>query len=498
MSPPLPYAQSDALALRAAILGGARSVAATVEEALARGEQARDLNGMVVSLGDAARARARELDARLAAGEAPGPLFGVPIAIKANMALAGVETSCASRILAGWRAPYTATFLERLLDAGAVIVGVTNMDEFAMGSSNENSCHGPARNPWDRARTPGGSSGGSAAVVAAGVVPLALGSDTGGSVRQPAALCGVLGLKPTYGRVSRHGLVAFGSSLDQVGLLARSTRDLAASLAVVAGHDERDSTCLDLPPPDLAGADAPGRLEGLRVGVPEDVLGAGVEPGVRARVEEALERLVELGAELVPLAIPSHAHAIAAYYVIATAEASSNLARYDGGTYGLRARGDGSLQGMYAATREAGFGAEVKRRILLGTFVLSAGYHERWYGRALRVRTLLRREYEQAFERCDVVAGPTAPGVAFALGARSADPLAMYLSDVMTVPASLAGLPALSVPVGLAPAPEEPRARLPVGLQFVAPPLLEARLVRVAAALEALAPAPRPDSEGAR
>lgn len=475
----------DAGALRAAILARRRSVVETVEEALERVADAqRHLNAFLVRLDGAARARALELDAHLARGGAPGELFGVPIAIKANMALAGVETSCASRILAGWRAPYTATFLGRLLEAGAVIVATTNMDEFAMGSSSENSAFGPTRNPWDPERTPGGSSGGSAAAVAARTVPLALGSDTGGSVRQPAALCGVLGLKPTYGRISRHGLVAFGSSLDQVGIFARSTADLARAFAVVAGPDPLDSTCIDLPVPDPIYSEGTARLEGLRIGVPREVLGEGLERGVRERTEAALAVFEELGAELVEVSIPSHSHAIAAYYVVATAEASSNLARYDGGTFGLRVGGDGTLQGMYAATREAGFGAEVKRRVLLGTYVLSAGYHERWYGHALRVRTLLRREYEQAFERCDAIAGPTAPGVAFGLGSRSADPLAMYLSDVLTVPASLAGLPALSLPAGLAPPPEGGPARLPVGLHLVGPPLSEGRLLTLSDAFE--------------
>ena len=475
----------DACALRAAVLAGERSVTDVVEETLVRVDAAdAALNAFLVHLHDRARARAAELDRRLAAGEAPGPLFGVPVAIKANMALRGVEANCGSRILAGWRAPYTATFLERLEDAGAVIVATTNMDEFAMGSSNENSAFGAVRNPWDTARTPGGSSGGSAAAVASRAVPLALGSDTGGSVRQPAALCGVFGLKPSYGRITRHGLIAFGSSLDQVGVFARSTRDVARTFDVLAGADALDSTCLDLPAPNTSTSTGTERLDGLRIGVPEEVLGEGVEEGVRERIREALAVLEGLGAEIVPVRLPTHAHAIPAYYVVATAEASSNLARYDGGTYGMREPSSGGLQAMYAATREAGFGAEVKRRVLLGTYVLSAGYHERWYGRALRVRTLLRRDYERAFEGCDVIAGPTAPGVAFALGARSADPLAMYLSDVMTVPASLAGLPALSVPAGLALAPDDAAARLPVGLQLVGPQLAEERLIAVAAAFE--------------
>jgi aspartyl-tRNA(Asn)/glutamyl-tRNA(Gln) amidotransferase subunit A len=343
-----------------------------------------------------------------------------------------------------------------------------------MGSSGENSAFGPTRNPWAVGRAPGGSSSGSAAAVAAGVVPLALGTDTGGSVRQPAALCGVSGFKPTYGRVSRYGLVAFGSSFDQVSPLARSALDLELTLSVVSGRDPADSTALDA---DAVVREPGDDLRGVRVGVPAEYLGDGLEDGVRARVEEAIEDLLRLGAERVDVSLPHTEHAIATYYVIANAEASSNLARYDGVRYGARVDGDGTLHGMFAATRSAGFGDEVERRILVGTYVLSAGYQEAWYGRAQRVRTLVAGDFARAFEACDLIVGPTSPTTAFALGERTGDPVAMYLSDVLTVPVSLAALPAASVPCGLADAGGD---RLPVGLQIVGPALADARVLRAA------------------
>ncbi|MAF66583.1 MAG: Asp-tRNA(Asn)/Glu-tRNA(Gln) amidotransferase GatCAB subunit A [Planctomycetes bacterium] len=477
-------AAPDATALRASILTGERSCAQVVDGALAAIE-ARDgeLSAFLSVEREAARERAARLDERHAAGETCGPLFGVPVAIKANMCMEGVVTSCGSRMLANYRAPYTATFVQRLLDAGAIVVGVTNMDEFAMGSSSENSAFGPTHNPWDVARAPGGSSSGSAAAVAAHMVPLALGSDTGGSVRQPAALCGVHGFKPTYGRISRYGLIAFGSSLDQVGPLARSVRDLERVLGVLSGHDPLDSTSLPLPPVEPERPEHPERLDGLRLGVPAEYLGDDLDDGVRRSVEAALECLVELGCERVDIDLPHTLHAIPTYYVVATAEASSNLARFDGVGFGARGEGDGSLQGMFSATRDAAFGDEVKRRILLGTFVLSEGYHDAWYGRALRVRTLLRRDFEHAFEEVDVICGPTSPTTAFPLGERVDDPLAMYRSDRLTVPTSLAGLPALSLPCGLA--ADEGGAPLPVGLQVIGPALADARVLRVAAAFEA-------------
>ncbi|MDP6540462.1 MAG: Asp-tRNA(Asn)/Glu-tRNA(Gln) amidotransferase subunit GatA [Planctomycetota bacterium] len=484
---------ADACDLRAAILAGERSAAETLEASLAAIEERDGELGAFLSVErDTARARAIELDRRRAAdpGAAAGALFGVPVAVKANLCMEGVTTPCGSRMLANYRAPYTATCVRRLLDADAIVVGVTNMDEFAMGSSSEHSAFGPTRNPWDLTRAPGGSSSGSAAAVAAGMVPVALGSDTGGSVRQPAALCGVGGFKPTYGRVSRHGLIAFGSSLDQVGPLARSVRDLERILGVISGHDPLDATSLPLPPIEPERPDRPERLDGLRVGVAAEYVGADLDAEVRTAVEAALEKLEELGAEAVEVRLPHTVHAIPTYYVVATAEASSNLARFDGVGFGARTEGDGSLQGMFAATREGAFGDEVKRRILLGTFVLSEGYHDAWYGRALRVRALLRRDFERAFEKVDVICGPTSPTPAFPLGERAGDPLAMYASDTLTVPTSLAGLPAVSVPCGFASGAAD--SPLPVGLQIIGPALADARVLRVAAAFESATEHHRP------
>ncbi len=473
-----PAGDPDAIALAAAIARGDLSARRAAEDCLARIDRLDPRLHVFLTVDrEGALTRADALDRARAAGATPGPLHGVPIALKANMCLAGVESNCASRILAGYRAPYTATFVERLIDAGANPVGMTNMDEFAMGSSSENSAFGPTRNPWDEARTPGGSSSGSAVAVASGMVPIALGSDTGGSVRQPAALCGILGFKPTYGRISRYGLIAFGSSLDQVSPFARSVRDLELCVHLMSGTDPRDSTCLDEPA--LCVED--GGIEGLRVGVPAEHFPASLPGAVRARCEEALETLRALGAELVPVSLPHSRYAIPTYYVVATAEASSNLARFDGVRYGLRGAGPGSLQGMYAATREAGFGPEVKRRILLGTYVLSAGYYDAWYGRALKVRALLKRDFDAVFADVDVIAGPTSPEVAFPLGAKSGDPVAMYLSDVLTVPISLAGLPGISVPCGFV---DEGGRRLPVGLQIAGPARADARVLRVARAFE--------------
>lgn len=474
----------DATALRESILSGEQSCAEVVEAVLAAiDERDGDLGAFLSVEGESARTRAAHLDRRRAAGETPGPLFGVPVAVKANMCVEGVVTSCGSRMLADYRAPYTATFVRRLLDADAIVVGVTNMDEFAFGSSSENSAFGPTRNPWDLARAPGGSSSGSAAAVAARMVPIALGSDTGGSVRQPAALCGVFGFKPTYGRISRYGLIAFGSSLDQVGPLARSVRDLERVLGVLSGHDPLDSTSLSLPPVEPERPEHPERLDGLRLGVPAEYVNGELDGEVLRAVEAALERLVELGCERVDISLPHTRHAIPTYYVVATAEASSNLARFDGVGFGARSEGDGSLQGMFAATRDAAFGDEAKRRILLGTYVLSEGYHDAWYGRALRVRSLLRRDFERAFESVDVICGPTSPTPAFPLGERVGDPLAMYRSDSLTVPTSLAGLPALSLPCGFAAGVGD--GPLPVGLQVIGPALTDARILRVAAAFEA-------------
>ncbi len=415
---------------------------------------------------------AEAADAARARGEARSPLHGLPIALKDNLVSPHHETSCASRILCGYRSPYQASVLSKLAEAGMVVVGSLNMDEFAMGSSCENSAVQVTRNPWDLARVPGGSSGGSAAAVAAREVPVALGSDTGGSIRQPAALCGVVGLKPTYGRVSRYGLVAFASSLDQIGPLARSAADAAQLLGVIAGHDPRDATSTPRPVPDYSAA-LDGSVEGLRIGLPREMLGEdGTDPETLERVREAVALLESLGAQTVEVSLPHSVYGISAYYLICTAEASSNLSRYDGVKYGFRAAAD-SLEDMYNKTRSEGFGPEVKRRILLGTYVLSAGYYEAYYRKAQQVRTLIRRDFERAFESCDVLVGPTAPGPAWVLGERLDDPLRMYLSDVFTVTVNLAGLPALSLPCGFV------ASGLPAGLQLIGRPLDEETVLRV-------------------
>ncbi len=405
------------------------------------------------------------------------PLWGVPGALKANMATRGEPTDCGSRLLAPWRAPYDATVAERLRAAGSHFLGKTNMDEFAMGSSTEHSAHGPTRNPWDPERIPGGSSGGAAAAVAADLAFYALGSDTGGSIRQPAHCCGVVGLKPTYGRVSRYGLVALASSLDQIGPLTKDVADCALVYAAIAGHDPRDSTSLAAPVGDpVAAAARPAR--GLRVGVPWTLLAEGVDPDVTADFEATLADLRAAGVTVVGVDLPTLPYAIATYYIICTAEASSNLARYDGVRYGRRAGAAADLAAMVAATRTDGLGAEVKLRILLGTFVLSAGYHDAYYRRALAARELMRDDFRRVFAACDAVALPTAPTAAFRLGEKLADPLQMYLSDVFTAPANLTGLPALSVPTGL------DRAGLPLSLQLIGPPLGEETLLTLAGETE--------------
>ncbi|MFT7487472.1 MAG: aspartyl-tRNA(Asn)/glutamyl-tRNA(Gln) amidotransferase subunit A [Candidatus Paceibacteria bacterium] len=472
----------SAMETRAAILRGDFTVLETVQAHL---DQIEALNPQLNAFQSVQRKVACEqaatLDRDLAAGAIqPGPLFGVPVALKANMCMEGQETNCGSLMLKDYIAPYTASFVERLVDAGAIPIGVTEMDEFAMGSSGENSAYECPRNPWDTSLSAGGSSSGAAVAVAAGLAPIALGSDTGGSVRQPASFCGVFGLKPSYGRVSRYGLVAFGSSLDQVSPFARTVGDLEVVLEAISGHDPLDSTSLPILPFEPERPAELQRLVGLRVGVLKEAFGEDVQEEVRLRCQEQLETMKSMGAELVEVSLPHLSSAIPTYYVLATAEASSNLGRYDGSLFGKRAEGDGSLQGMFAATREAGFGDEVKRRILLGTYVLSAGYYDAWYGKAQKVRTLLRREFEAAFEHVDVIASPTTPSAAFALGAKTDDALAMYLSDLFTVPANLAGLPALSIPAGLTGGD----TGLPVGLQLIGPHLGEGRLLRMAAALE--------------
>jgi aspartyl-tRNA(Asn)/glutamyl-tRNA(Gln) amidotransferase subunit A len=406
------------------------------------------------------------------------PLVGVPVALKDNICSRRMPTTASSRVLDGYRPPYNATVVERLESAGAVIVGKTNCDEFAMGSSTENSAYGVTRNPWNPERIPGGSSGGSAAAVAARLVPLALGSDTGGSIRQPAALCGVTGFKPTYGRVSRYGLLAFASSLDQIGPIAACVEDVALATTVLAGHDPRDATSADAPVPDFAGGVSDGSLSGLRIGVPRALISNGVEPDVLRAVEEALAVLAVRNAKLVDIDLPHSRHGIAAYYLIATAEASSNLARYDGVRYGVRGPNAGTLLEMYERTRGQGFGAEVKRRIMLGTYVLSAGYYDAYYRKAQQVRTLISRDYDAAFEQVEVIALPTSPTGAFRLGERTSDPVLMYLADVFTVGANLAGVPAISIPCGFT------SSNLPVGLQLTSRKMDEATLLRAAAAYE--------------
>ncbi len=464
------------------VRAGTRRARDVLEEHLARvDEREAEVHAFNLVLTDEARNAADAIDAAVAAGADPGPLAGVPVAVKDNLCTRGVPTTCGSRILDGWCPPYTATVLERISAAGGVVVGKTNCDEFAMGSSTENSAFGPTRNPHDVRRVPGGSSGGSAAAVVAGFAAVGLGSDTGGSIRQPASLCGVVGVKPTYGRVSRSGLVAFASSLDQVGPFASTVADAALVLDVIAGPDPLDSTSVAETPPSTTDALSAG-VEGLRVGVVEELTDTdGVQPEVRAAVESAAAALAHAGAKVERVSTPSARYGISAYYLIAPAEASSNLARYDGVRYGLRVDAE-DVATMNARTRAAGFGEEVKRRIMLGTYALSAGYYDAYYRKAQRVRTLIIRDFARVYESCDVLVAPTSPTVAFPLGARTDDPLAMYLSDVCTVPSSLAGHASMSVPFGTG------EAGLPVGVQVLAPALAEPIMFRAAAALEAAAP----------
>jgi aspartyl-tRNA(Asn)/glutamyl-tRNA(Gln) amidotransferase subunit A len=388
------------------------------------------------------------------------PVRGLAIAIKDNICTKGLQTTCGSRILHNYKAHYDATAIKRLNDAGAIVVGKTNMDEFAMGSSNESSAYGPAKNPWDPERVPGGSSGGSAVAVASGVVRAALGSETGGSVRQPASLCGIVGLKPTYGRISRFGLVAFASSLDNIGIFGRQVVDVANVLGIIAGRDEMDSTSADVPVPDYAAA-LERDIKGKKIGVPRELFGEGLDDEVRHAVEKSIDNFRDLGAEIVDVELPHAKYGIAVYYIIATAEASSNLARYDGVRYGFRAEEATALRQMYFKTREEGFGAEVKRRIMLGTYVLSSGYYDAYYSKAQKVRALVKRDYKTALANCDAILTPTSPSVAFKIGEKTADPLAMYLNDIYTVSANLAGVPGISVPCGLS------SDGLPIGTQLI-------------------------------
>jgi aspartyl-tRNA(Asn)/glutamyl-tRNA(Gln) amidotransferase subunit A len=434
------------------------------------------INAFNLVTADAARQSADAVDATIASGGDPGPLAGVPVALKDNLCTRGIPTTCSSRILEGWRPPYDATVVQLLASAGAVSVGKTNLDEFAMGSSTENSAFGPTRNPRDPSRVPGGSSGGSAAAVAAGFTPVALGSDTGGSIRQPAALCGVVGLKPTYGLVSRYGLVAFASSLDQIGPFSATVADAALMLGVIAGHDPADSTSIPEPVPSYTESLSAG-VAGLRVGVVRELTGEGIAPDVAVRVNAAVAALSAAGAEVTEVSVPAVTYGLSAYYLIAPAEASSNLARYDGVRFGLRVDAP-TTDAMMTATRTAGFGAEVKRRIMLGTYALSTGYYDAYYGKAQRVRTLIARDFAAAYDTVDVLVSPTSPTTAFAFGAK-ADPLSMYLNDVCTIPSNLAGHPAISVPFG------NGYDGMPVGVQLMAPALAETTLLSAAAVLEA-------------
>jgi aspartyl-tRNA(Asn)/glutamyl-tRNA(Gln) amidotransferase subunit A len=473
-------AAPNAIGLAAAIRRGECSAAEVVDEHLAAIEAAEgDIHAFNVVTADRARVAAAEVDRAIAAGEAVGPLAGVPVAVKDNLCTDGVATTCSSRILEGWVPPYDATVVKRLAAAGAVTVGKTNLDEFAMGSSTENSAFGPTRNPVDRSRVPGGSSGGSAAAVAAGFAPLSLGSDTGGSIRQPAAFCGVVGVKPTYGLVSRYGLIAFASSLDQVGPFATTVADAALLLEVIAGHDPADATSIPQAAPAISEHLDDG-VAGLRVGLVTELLGEGIDPDVAARVREAADALAAAGAHVEEVSVPAVTFGLSAYYLIAPAEASSNLARFDGVRYGLRVDAPTTNE-MMVATRTQGFGAEVKRRIMLGTYALSAGYYDAFYGQAQKVRTLICRDFAAAYEQVDVLLSPTTPTTAFELGAIE-DPLTMYLNDTCTIPTNLAGHPAMSVPFGT------DAGGLPVGVQVLAPALGEVAMFRAAAALEAAAP----------
>ena len=462
--------------IAAGVRAGTVSAADVLEQHLAAIDAREpEIHAFNLVTADRAREQAAAIDAAVAAGHDPGPLAGVPVALKDNMCTRGIDTTCSSRILAGWKPPYDGTTVAQLAAAGAVLVGKTNLDEFAMGSSTENSAFGPTRNPLDTGRVPGGSSGGSAAAVAAGFAALSFGSDTGGSIRQPAALCGVVGVKPTYGRVSRYGLVAFASSLDQIGPFTRTVADAALALQVVCGHDPLDSTSIPEPVPDYSSVLDRG-VEGLRVGRITD-LPTGADPDVVERVELAFETLRAAGATIVDVEVPAFTYGLTAYYIIAPAEASSNLARYDGVRYGLRVDAP-DTNAMFAATRTAGFGAEVKRRILLGTYALSAGYYDAYYGKALKVRRLMADDFARAYRHADVLVTPTSPSVAFAFGSKTADPLAMYLCDTYTIPSNLTGHPAMSVPFGTG------ADGLPVGVQVLAPALGEPVMLQVAAELE--------------
>ncbi len=467
--------------LHQAYARGETTPTAVVEEYLARIDSLDGRVGAYLSvMRDEARAAAREADARYGRKAPLGTLDGVPVALKDNLCTRGVRTTAGSRILEHFVPPYDATVVTRLKEGGAVLLGKTNLDEFAMGSSTEHSAYHPTRNPWDLSRVPGGSSGGSAAAVAARLAVGAFGSDTGGSVRQPAAFCGVVGLKPTYGRVSRYGLIAFGSSLDQIGPFARDVRDTAILLGAIAGADPRDTTSVPAPVPDYT-AELDGRIGGLRLGVPDEYFTEGIDPEIDRVVRQAIDVFRGLGATTTRVSLPTTAYALATYYLVAPAEASSNLARYDGVKYGLRVEGAKDLIDMSGRTRAAGFGAEVKRRIMLGTYALSAGYYDAYYGKALKVRTLVARDFQRVFAEVDLIVAPTTPNVPFKHGEKE-DPLSMYLNDVFAVPANMAGLPGVSVPCGFS------EAGLPIGLQLIGRPFEEATILRAAHAYEQSTP----------
>ncbi|RKT77400.1 aspartyl/glutamyl-tRNA(Asn/Gln) amidotransferase subunit A [Terracoccus luteus] len=477
-----------------------RATAADLADALARGalssvevtqahlDRIAQVDGQVHSYlhvdGEGALAQARTVDERRAAGESLGALAGVPIAVKDVMTTKGMPTTCGSRMLEGWVPPYDATVVTRLREGGLPLLGKTNMDEFAMGSSTEHSAYGPSHNPWDLERIPGGSGGGSSSVLASFQAPLATGTDTGGSIRQPAAVTATVGTKPTYGGVSRYGLVALASSLDQAGPCGRTVLDTALLHAVMAGHDPMDSTSIDAPVPPVVEAARAADVRGMRIGVVKELGGEGYQPGVRARFDESVALLEQLGAEVVEVSCPNFEYALAAYYLILPSEASSNLAKFDAMRYGLRVRPEGvqapSAEQVMAATRDAGFGPEVKRRIILGTYALSSGYYDAYYGSAQKVRALIARDFDAAYEQADVLVSPTAPTTAFRLGDKLDDPLAMYLNDIATIPANLAGVPGMSVPSGLA-----DEDGLPAGIQILAPAMKDERLYSVGAALEA-------------
>ncbi len=463
-----------------AVSSGARSAASVVDEHLGRiAAHEADVHAFNLVLDDAARSAAAVIDERLATGEDVGPLAGVPVAIKDNMCTRGVATTCSSKILDGWQPPYTATVVDRLVDAGAIVVGKTNLDEFAMGSSTENSAFGPSHNPYDLDTVPGGSSGGSAAAVAAGFAPISLGSDTGGSIRQPASFCGLVGVKPTYGAVSRYGLIAFASSLDQIGPFSTNVSDAAMVYELIGGHDPLDSTAASAPAlPVRSKLDA--GVDGLRVGIITEMAGEvieGLDADVLARMRSAADALGAAGATVDEVSVPSTVYGLPAYYMVAPAEASSNLARFDGVRYGLRVDGSNTAA-MNTATRTAGFGDEVKRRIMLGTYALSAGYRDAFYGKAQQIRTKIIEDFDRAYEHFDVLLSPTAPSTAFALGDKTADPMAMYLNDVCTIPSNLSGHPAMSVPFGVG------DDGMPIGVQIFAPLMGEVVMFQVAAELE--------------